>query len=56
MDRNAPRLRSRLRQEILSRSVGQRGLTEAALADDAVLAAARALVLDPARYARTLGR
>ena len=56
VEANAPRLRARLRQEILSRSVGQRGLTEAALADDAVLAAARALVLDPARYARTLGR
>lgn len=56
IERHAPRLRARLRQEILSRSVGQRGLTEAALADDAVLAAGRALVLDPARYARTLGR
>ncbi|HEX8385186.1 MAG TPA: S41 family peptidase, partial [Rubricoccaceae bacterium] len=56
MDENAPRLRARLRQEILSRSVGQRGLAEAALADDAVLAAARSLVLDPARYSRTLGR
>ncbi len=55
-ERNAPRLRARLRQEILSRAVGQRGLAEAALADDAVLAAARALVLDAARYSRTLGR
>ncbi len=55
-DRNAPRLRARLRQEILARSVSQRGLAEAALADDAVLAAARTLVLDPAAYARTLGR
>ena len=56
LERNAPRLRARLRQEILSRSVGQRGLTEAALADDEVLATARALVLDAARYGRTLGR
>ena len=55
-ERHAPRLRARLRQEILSRAVGQRGLAEAALADDAVLAAARALVTDPVRYARTLGR
>ncbi len=55
-ERNAPRLRARLRQEILARSVSQRGLAEAALADDAVLAAARTLVLDPAAYARTLGR
>ena len=56
LDTHAPRLRARLRQEILSRLVGQRGLAEASLADDAALAAARALVLDPARYARTLGR
>ena len=56
LEANAPRLRARLRQEILSRQVGQRGLTEAALADDEALATARALVLDPARYARTLGR
>ena len=55
-ERNAPRLRARLRQEILARTVGQRGLAEAALADDTVLAAARALVLDPGRYAQTLGR
>ncbi len=55
-ERHAPRLRARLRQEVLARAVGQRGLAEAALADDAVLAAARALVLDPARYGRALGR
>ena len=55
-ERYAPRLRARLRQEILARSVSQRRLAEAALADDAVLAAARMLVLDPAGYARTLGR
>ena len=56
IETHAPRLRARLRQEILSRAVGQRSLAEASLADDAALASARALVLDPARYARTLGR
>ncbi|HEX8299202.1 MAG TPA: S41 family peptidase [Rubricoccaceae bacterium] len=55
-ERHQARLRARLRQEILARAVGQRGLAEAALADDAVLAAARALLLDPSRYAQTLGR
>lgn len=55
-ERHAPRLRSRLRQEILSRYLGQRDQTVAALDQDPVLEAARRVLLDPAAYARTLGR
>lgn len=55
-ERHADRLGSRLVREILSRYVGQRDLTAALLADDAVLARARALVLDGSLYQRTLGR
>lgn len=55
-ERHAPRLRSRLRQELLSRYVGQRVQTDAGLADDAVLNAARSVLLDPEAYARILGR
>ncbi|WP_412061505.1 S41 family peptidase [Rubrivirga sp. IMCC45206] len=55
-ERHAPRLRARLRTEILSRYVGQRAQTVAALAQDPVAAEARRLVLDPAAYARLLGR
>ncbi|MEM1115996.1 MAG: S41 family peptidase [Bacteroidota bacterium] len=55
-ERHAARLRARLRQEILSRYVGQRAQTVAALAEDPVLEAARDLLLDPGAYARTLGR
>lgn len=55
-ERHAARLRARLQQEILSRYVGQRAQTVAALAEDSVLETARRLLLDPAAYARTLGR
>ncbi|WP_412069355.1 S41 family peptidase [Rubrivirga sp. IMCC43871] len=55
-ERHAPRLRARLRTEILSRYVGQRAQTVAALAQDPVAAEARRLVLDPTAYARALGR
>ena len=55
-ERHAERLQARLRQEILSRYVGQRAQTVAALDEDPVLDAARDLLLDPAAYARTLGR
>ena len=55
-ERHAPRLRAKLRQEILSRYLGQRDQTVAALDQDPVLEAARRVLLDPAAYARTLGR
>ncbi len=55
-DRHADRLRALLRQEILSRYVGQQAQTVAALSEDAVVTEARRLLLDPAAYARTLGR
>ena len=55
-ERHADRLADQLRQEILSRYVGQRAQTTAALADDRTLAAARTLVLDRRQYDRTLGR
>ncbi len=55
-ERHAPRLRQHLQREILSRYVGQREQTVAALADDPVLEAARRVLLDPAAYRRTLGR
>ena len=55
-ERHAPRLQAQLRQEILSRYLGQRDQTVAALDQDPVLEAARRVLLDPAAYARTLGR
>ena len=55
-ERHAERLRAHLRQEILSRYVGQRQQTVAALAEDPVAMEARRLVLDPAAYAEVLGR
>ena len=55
-DRHADRLRAALRSEILSRYVGQQAQTVAALAEAAVAAAARRLLLDPAAYGRILGR
>ena len=55
-ERHAPRLRAKLRQEVLSRYLGQRDQTVAALDQDPVLEAARRVLLDPAAYARTLGR
>lgn len=55
-DRHADRLRARLGREILSRYVGQRAQTVAALAEDPVLEAAQRVLLDPALYDRTLGR
>ncbi|WP_420455901.1 S41 family peptidase [Rubrivirga sp.] len=55
-DRHAERLRALLRQEILSRYVGQQAQTVAALSEDAAVAEARRLLLDPAAYARALGR
>ena len=55
-ERHAPRLQARLRQEVLSRYLGQRDQTVAALDQDPVLEAARRVLLDPAAYARTLGR
>ena len=55
-ERHAPRLRARLREEVLARYVGQRDQTVAALAEDPVAAEARRLLLDPAALARVLGR
>ena len=55
-DRHADRLRAALRQEILSRYVGQQAQTVDALSEDAVVAEARRLLMDPAAYARALGR
>ena len=55
-ERHADRLRSSLRQEILSRYVGQQAQTVDALSEDAVVAEARRLILDPAAYARALSR
>lgn len=55
-DRHAERLRARLRQEILSRYVGQQAQTVAALAEDPVAAEARRIVLDASAYARILGQ
>lgn len=55
-ERHAARLRAHLQREILSRYVGQREQTVAALADDPVLEAARRVVLDSAAYERTLSR
>ncbi|MDT0630142.1 S41 family peptidase [Rubrivirga sp. S365] len=55
-ERHAPRLQAQLRHEILSRYLGQRDQTVAELGRDPVLEAARRLLLDPAAYARTLGR
>ncbi len=55
-ERHAARLGARLGQEILSRYAGQRAQTVAALADDPVVARARAVLNDPAAYRRALGR
>ena len=55
-DRHRARLSARLQQEVLSRYAGQRAQTVAALADDPVVTRARALLDDPAAYARALGR
>ncbi|MGB3543083.1 S41 family peptidase, partial [Rubrivirga sp.] len=55
-ERHAERLRARLRQEILSRYVGQKDQTVAALAQDPVVIEARRLVLDAEAYGRVLGR
>ena len=55
-ERHADRLRAHLRQEILSRYVGQEAQTVDALSEDPVAAEARRIVLDPAEYARILGR
>ena len=55
-DRHAERLRAMLGREILSRYVGQKAQTVAALAEDPVAAEGRRLVLDAAAYARALGR
>lgn len=55
-ERHADRLRAHLRQEILSRYVGQEAQTVDALSEDPVVAEARRIVLDPAEYGRILGR
>ena len=55
-ERHGPRLRAALQREVLSRYVGQRAQTVAALADDPVVAEARRLVRDAAAYGRVLGR
>ena len=55
-DRHADRLRAHLGREILSRYVGQRAQTVAALEEDAVLEAARRVLLDAGAYNQTLGR
>ncbi|PAP75551.1 S41 family peptidase [Rubrivirga marina] len=55
-ERHADRLRAHLRQEILSRYVGQEAQTVDALSEDPVAAEARRIVLDPSEYGRILGR
>ncbi len=55
-ERHTERLRARLRQEILSRYVGQKDQTVAALAQDPVVIEGRRLVLDAAAYGRVLGQ
>ncbi|MEM0961049.1 MAG: S41 family peptidase [Bacteroidota bacterium] len=55
-DRHAERLRARLRDEILSRYVGQQAQTVAALAEDPVVTEARRLLMDPTETSRRLGR
>ena len=55
-ERHADRLRAHLRQEILSRYVGQEAQTVDALSEDPVVTEARRIVLDPAEYERILGR
>ena len=54
--RHRARLGARLRQEVLSRYVGQKDQTVAALADDPVVTRARELLTDSAAYGRALGR
>ena len=54
--RHQARLSARLRQEVLSRYVGQKDQTVAALADDPVVTRARELLTDSAAYGRALGR
>ena len=54
--RHRARLSARLRQEVLSRYVGQKDQTVAALADDPVVTRARELLTDSAAYGRALGR
>jgi carboxyl-terminal processing protease len=55
-ERHEDRLRTRLRQELLSRYAGQRVQTVTVLADDPVLQAAQRVLLEPGLYDRTLGR
>jgi carboxyl-terminal processing protease len=55
-DRHADRLQTILGREILSRYVGQRAQTVAALDEDPVLEAARRVLLDAGAYDRVLGR
>ena len=53
-ERHGDRLRDRLRAEVLARYADARAVAEAALADDAVVRAARDLLLDGRRYADLL--
>ena len=54
-ERHAPRLRARLRQEILSRYLDQANLAETLLEGDPVLDRALEVLADDARYRRILG-
>ncbi len=54
-ERHAPRLRARLRQEILSRYLDQANLAETLLDGDPVLDRALEVLADDARYRRILG-
>lgn len=49
-ERHAPRLKQRLRREILARSLSGGALVEASFRDDAALARAQALLAEPAAY------
>jgi carboxyl-terminal processing protease len=55
-DRHAARIRVRLRDEILSRYVGRADALRTALADDPQLEAALAILGEPGRFGRMLGR
>jgi carboxyl-terminal processing protease len=55
-ERHAARIRVRLRDEILSRYVGRADAVRTALADDPQLEAALAILAEPGRFGRMLGR
>lgn len=53
-ERHAPRLKERLRREILARYLGERAQIEASFRDDRPLARATALLADPSAYGAVL--